>query len=1094
MDFREEEEWLGLAPASEGGDVTALFDPSSTMMRQTTQMWADGPAQTKAPVPAGDVDAARLPGSTFDTFCDFEDDLDATDGAPSRKKRSSRGKKSKTRSKRSSSSSSLPKGWQRAQNAEGKDYFYNAETQESRWTAPTSATGGVAGASGDGSDAASGVPAAQPPAAAAALVAEQLQPSAIMVTSALLVTALAQWGAALGTARFAGADYLRFGYGAKQRWSAPAGYAPSHLWSLVQAVACLPVSVISGIVFLRCVSDRRAWPLVLRVQVHFAAAICQAAAATHTCVRFLAPGWEGNAQGGGGLVLAGGCLLLAQLFLLWAAAILVLRGCSRTAVTVTGGEDQAGAAGEVAGGEVAAGETRSLLGRPAAGSNRSETEPGLPGSEWKVCHDETTGKEFYYNEKTHARQWARPKRGTRHRSSGAPRGDGTEQRAPRSAAVKFLCLLGMLLVTTCCVPSHWQKFTRRGLSVYLNSSVKGAEYDRVGQTFAEYAGGHVMFSKNLPELFDFTIPKVRDPASAAVLWEDEVLEGVGLERMNRTKVLEERKAARERFLGGEHEHVKVVLKLFPDVLCFYCAVCAVAATALLSTLFPGVRVFLTARRKGLLGGTVGASAVVLLGVGALCFNASYWYIFHAFDGDTRPPKKSAVERAARTAGQIGNAVLGLLLLPVGKTSIASRALGLWPSNLSWHKGLGYLFVAIVLCHLGLFWRVFVQQGSFPHDVFALPAFFPLPHWRMGQTRVKRGQKPQGEDFTMALIALAALLLFVSMGVLAHWRVRRWKFEVFYFAHLLTAPILIVSVLWHAPSSFYYLAPALILWVLDRAARFRRTAKIQARLQSIVPRGSTNAVELTFRTAAGGALEHLPGQFVYIQIPALSQLEWHPFSLASPPSSDASTLVIANRGANSYSRAGCFTDQLSQLAAKMGAAQQSATALQQLPISVDGPFGSGFDADAVLEGGFTAVVLVAGGFGITPLISIFSALLAERARLPGVDVDLIWCAPHAASFQQHFFSKQFEAVRGDEQFTVSLFATQEKLPAQARGVSPPVPYQCHRPDWRVHLDAARRQVPIGRVLNLVSGPPELVDELSAHALDAGFEFHTFSFEI
>ena len=74
--------------------------------------------------------------------------------------------------------------------------------------------------------------------------------------------------------------------------------------------------------------------------------------------------------------------------------------------------------------------------------------------------------------------------------------------------------------------------------------------------------------------------------------------------------------------------------------------------------------------------------------------------------------------------------------------------------------------------------------------------------------------------------------------------------------------------------------------------------------------------------------------------------------------------------------------------------------------------------------------------------------------------------------------------------MSLFATQERLPAQGKLQH----WNCHRPDWSIQLDSARRQAQMGRVLCLVSGPREMADELSAVSLDAGFDFRAISFEI
>ena len=302
--------------------------------------------------------------------------------------------------------------------------------------------------------------------------------------------------------------------------------------------------------------------------------------------------------------------------------------------------------------------------------------------------------------------------------------------------------------------------------------------------------------------------------------------------------------------------------------------------------------------------------------------------------------------------------------------------------------------------------------------------------------------------------------------------------------------MVLAVLWHAPSAGYFLVGGMVMYGVQRVTQFRRVGNAQARLHTLRRHGSIGATELNFRTSSGGAIQHLPGQFVYLYVPCLSPLEWHPFSLCSAPSDSASTLLIANRGANSFQRAGCFTDKLWQLAELLAASPPKQE--HQVAISVDGPYGDGFDANFVRSGGHSAVVLVAGGFGITPIMSVFSALLeaSGAGQLDGVDVDLIWCNPRPALFAHAPFARVFALARDNERFSVSLFATQERLPAQGKLQH----WNCHRPDWSIQLDSARRQARMGRVLCLVSGPREMADELSAVSLDAGFDFRAISFEI
>ena len=111
-----------------------------------------------------------------------------------------------------------------------------------------------------------------------------------------------------------------------------------------------------------------------------------------------------------------------------------------------------------------------------------------------------------------------------------------------------------------------------------------------------------------------------------------------------------------------------------------------------------------------------------------------------------------------------------------------------------------------------------------------------------------------------------------------------------------------------------------------------------------------------------------GQYAFLNIPAISTLEWHPFSISSAPSDDYTTFHVKNMGK------GTFTGKLFELAQTMG--QSDVLTLQQsqeLAVSVDGGYGRPFDPSQYDE-----VILCGGGIGITPLHSIFRELRAQSA--------------------------------------------------------------------------------------------------------------------
>eukprot|EP00966_Prymnesium_polylepis_P294448 6799505-Prymnesium_polylepis.1 len=88
----------------------------------------------------------------------------------------------------------------------------------------------------------------------------------------------------------------------------------------------------------------------------------------------------------------------------------------------------------------------------------------------------------------------------------------------------------------------------------------------------------------------------------------------------------------------------------------------------------------------------------------------------------------------------------------------------------------------------------------------------------------------------------------------------------------------VGALWHASSAWYYVVPSLLLYLIDRLLRFHAASR-EVRVVRVASKGEVT--ELLFAMASG-PLRHSPGQYVFLNVPAISPLQWHPFTLSSSP--------------------------------------------------------------------------------------------------------------------------------------------------------------------------------------------------------------------
>jgi predicted ferric reductase len=168
--------------------------------------------------------------------------------------------------------------------------------------------------------------------------------------------------------------------------------------------------------------------------------------------------------------------------------------------------------------------------------------------------------------------------------------------------------------------------------------------------------------------------------------------------------------------------------------------------------------------------------------------------------------------------------------------------------------------------------------------------------------------------------------------------RRRVFEFFYFLHVMFVFGVVVGVFFH--TGILGIMLVLCTWGVDvflRSIVMARTLYPQKAKLRIL---SDTVVELSFPKIRG--FDYNPGQYIYVALPELSFLEWHPFSLSSAPKMKTVTLHIR--------RAGDWTNALYELAKKKS----------EVSIMMEGPYGS-LGVDLVGDR-YKMVMLVSGGIG------------------------------------------------------------------------------------------------------------------------------------
>ena len=125
------------------------------------------------------------------------------------------------------------------------------------------------------------------------------------------------------------------------------------------------------------------------------------------------------------------------------------------------------------------------------------------------------------------------------------------------------------------------------------------------------------------------------------------------------------------------------------------------------------------------------------------------------------------------------------------------------------------------------------------------------------------------------------------------------------------------------------------------------------------------MEIQFRKPS---FRYTPGQWIFMNVPAVSGWQWHPFTITSAPTDPFVSVHIR--------QVGDFTKRLGQVLGTQAIAAGVENAFvngRNMPtLRVDGPFGA--PAEDVLDN--EIAVLVGAGIGVTPWASVLKHILSQ----------------------------------------------------------------------------------------------------------------------
>ncbi|CAK9185064.1 unnamed protein product [Ilex paraguariensis] len=292
--------------------------------------------------------------------------------------------------------------------------------------------------------------------------------------------------------------------------------------------------------------------------------------------------------------------------------------------------------------------------------------------------------------------------------------------------------------------------------------------------------------------------------------------------------------------------------------------------------------------------------------------------------------QAKLQSAALVLGISGNICLAFLFFPVTRGSSMLRLIGLTSeSSIKYHIWLGHsgltLFMAHGLCYI-IFWAGTHQTSE-------------IMKWKkVGVANVA------GE---------VALLFGLAMWVTSFPRMRRKNFELFFYTHYLYILFVVFFVLHVGFTYSCTMLPGFYLFLIDRLLRFLQSQqKVGLVSARVLP---CQVMELNFSKSTG--LIYNATSSMFINVPGISKLQWHPFTVTSNSNLEPEKLSVVIKSKGSWSQ-------------KLYEKLSSPSPMDRLEVSIEGPYGPA--STHFLR--HDMLLMVSGGSGITPFISIIRELL------------------------------------------------------------------------------------------------------------------------
>ncbi|KAL3818013.1 hypothetical protein ACJIZ3_003918 [Penstemon smallii] len=340
--------------------------------------------------------------------------------------------------------------------------------------------------------------------------------------------------------------------------------------------------------------------------------------------------------------------------------------------------------------------------------------------------------------------------------------------------------------------------------------------------------------------------------------------------------------------------------------------------------------------------------------------------------------------------------MALILLPVCRniiTWLRSSKMGqLLPfdDNINFHQTIAAAIVIGIILHAGNhlacdFPRL-INESDSNYDLYMTNDFGT--------------KRPNYIDFIKGIEGVTGILMLIFM-IIAFTLATRWfrrslvqlpkpfdrltGYNAFWYSHHLFVFVYILLIIhgtflylvhdWYKKTTWMYLAVPVLLYAGERILRVFRSGFHTVRLLKVaIYPGNV----LTLQMSKPPRFSYKSGQYMFVQCPAVSPFEWHPFSITSAPGDDFLSIHIRQLGDWTHELKRVFSEACEpSVDGKSGLLRADENTKRSLPkLLIDGPYG----APAQDYKKYDVLLLVGLGIGATPFISILKDLLNNIIKM------------------------------------------------------------------------------------------------------------------